>query len=103
MKCTYVWSYFQLHVLAIDKGFPSKQNEVTVTVIIKRNTQPLSFIRNSYKAIVNESIPVGSSVIQMAAQDMDGVNIIFSPFFVQAANISLLYTFMFFKPHLSSL
>ncbi|XP_062579030.1 protocadherin Fat 3-like [Saccostrea cucullata] len=69
---------YQLRVIARDKGVPSKQAGVTVTIKIERNPHPPSFIQRSYEADVNESIPVGSSVIQLAAQDLDGDPIVYS-------------------------
>nr|XP_034314272.1 protocadherin Fat 4 isoform X3 [Crassostrea gigas] len=63
---------YQLRVIARDKGVPSKQSGVTVTVIVERNPNQPAFIQRSYEADVNESIPVGSSVIEVAALDLDG-------------------------------
>lgn len=62
-------------MIARDKGVPSKQAGVTVTVIIERNPHAPSFIQRTYEADVNESIAVGSSVIKVDAQDLDGVSL----------------------------
>lgn len=70
-----MFSTFQLRVIARDKGVPSKQSGVTVTVIVERNPNQPAFIQRSYEADVNESIPVGSSVIEVAALDLDGVSL----------------------------
>lgn len=88
IKCLEIFPTFQLRVIARDKGVPSKQDGVTVTVIVERNPNQPEFIQRSYEADVNESIPVGSSVIQVAAQDIDGVNLRISFLQIRSKTVS---------------
>ena len=65
---------FQLRVTVHDSGKPEKTATTTVRVPMTRNVNTPKFSKTSYGATFNENIPVGSSILQVAATDADGVS-----------------------------
>ena len=62
-------SQFELVVEATDGLFSSFAN-VTINVLDQNDLEPV-FLSSSYSAVINESLPVGSSVLQVRAVDGD--------------------------------
>ena len=57
-------------VTEITDGFFSSFANVTINVLDQNDLEPV-FLSSSYSAVVNESLPVGSSVLQVTAVDGD--------------------------------
>ena len=62
-------SQFELVIEATDGLFSSFAN-VTINVLDQNDLEPV-FLSSSYSAVVNESLPVGSSILQVRAVDGD--------------------------------
>jgi hypothetical protein len=60
---------FELIVEATD-GFFSSFANVTINVLDQNDFEPV-FLSSSYSAVINESLPIGSSVLQVTAMDGD--------------------------------
>lgn len=69
---------YKMGVIAQDKGIPEKQDNIMVTVNVRRNPNPPKFNESSYEAWINENKPIGTSVITVAAVDEDGDPIIYA-------------------------
>lgn len=63
----------QLVVEAFDSAYPQDVTSATVTVNVLRNQGRPSLIGSPYITTVNETIPVGTSVLTVQASDPDGV------------------------------
>lgn len=67
-------SRYVLSITAYDNGIPQLSSRVTVTVNVIRNRNGPVFSGNSYVTTIDESISVGTSILQVQATDADGVS-----------------------------
>lgn len=67
--------FVQMRVRARDRGTPSlSSSEATATVIVQRNLNAPRFLNPSnYVTLINETVPVGTVVLVVSAQDGDTV------------------------------
>ena len=65
-------SYYEFIIQAEDNGSPPRSSNLTVFInVTDANDNPPVFEPSEYSASVNESIPVGSTVLQVTATDRD--------------------------------
>lgn len=75
-------SRYVLSITAFDNGIPQLSSRVTVTVNVIRNRNGPVFSGNSYVTTIDESISVGTSILQVQATDADGVSKQINEFFL---------------------
>lgn len=75
-------SRYVLSITAFDNGIPQLSSRVTVTVNVIRNRNGPVFSGNSYVTTIDESISVGTSILQVQATDADGVSKGINEFFL---------------------
>ncbi|XP_025089489.1 protocadherin Fat 4-like [Pomacea canaliculata] len=66
------YSKYEIQVIATDGGSPQRSANATVFVtVLDTNNKPPTFVQPLYVATVNESTPVGTSVLRVNATDPD--------------------------------
>lgn len=68
-----VTTLYRMEVAATDRGIPAKSGYVTVYVNVTRNPEDPIFSPSQYNVTINESVPIGTSVITVTATDPQGV------------------------------
>ena len=68
---TFTFSTLQIRVLASDGGTPPLQATTTVQVIINRNFQAPRWDQPSTRITVDETLTIGSDIVQLTAIDQD--------------------------------
>ena len=75
MLCIYIYIWvslcWQLLVRVRDSGTPYRFNTTTLKVVVNRNFQDPQFEQNRYTRNIDESWTIGTSVVQVLAQDQD--------------------------------
>ena len=61
----------QLRVVASDGGNPPKSASAVVEIEVLYNFNEPQFLATTYNATVLETIPLGTSILQVQAQDAD--------------------------------
>lgn len=56
--------------------YPEDQDKTNLTITVNRNPAPPAFAPTSYTRVINESYPVGVSLVQLTATDTDNVSYI---------------------------
>jgi len=64
---------FQLRVAVYDTAYPDQVTTATVPIQVTRNANAPIFERPEYRISVTESHRLGSSVLQLSAEDADEV------------------------------
>lgn len=70
--CVFIW--FQLGVVVYDIAYPEDRDATNVTITVDRNPSPPVFIPPQYLRTINESYPIGLSLVQLTATDPDNVS-----------------------------
>lgn len=65
---------FQLGLIVYDMEYPEDQDKTNLTITVNRNPAPPAFAPTSYTRVINESYPVGVSLVQLTATDADSVS-----------------------------
>ena len=68
---------FQLGVVVYDIAYPEDRDATNVTITVDRNPSPPVFNPQQYSRTINESYPIGLSLVQLIASDPDNVSDIF--------------------------
>ncbi|KAL5018742.1 hypothetical protein ScPMuIL_004464 [Solemya velum] len=63
---------YTVGLFAYDSAWPNDRAHTNLTISINRNPNAPSFIEASYLRTVNESYPLGVSLVQIEATDLDG-------------------------------
>lgn len=66
---------FQLRVRAYDTAYPSETATATVNIGVSRNENPPVFGQNPYRITINETVGVGTCILDVDATDADGVSL----------------------------
>ena len=66
-----VWLQFQ--VVAYDSEDPVRRITADVTVFITRNPSGPAFLQDPYERVIGENFPLGDTVLNTTAVDLDGV------------------------------
>lgn len=66
---------FQLRVRAYDTAYPTETATATVNIGVSRNENPPVFGQNPYRITINETVGVGTCILDVDATDADGVSL----------------------------
>lgn len=68
-----LWFHSRLQVQAVNQGSISLQTATAfVNITVIRNENPPVFTRDQYSQVIQDTSPVGSSIVQVTANDLDG-------------------------------
>jgi hypothetical protein len=68
----FIW--FQLGVVVYDIAYPEDRDATNITITVDRNPSPPVFNPQQYLRTINESYPIGLSLVQLSASDPDNVS-----------------------------
>ncbi len=66
-----VRSISQVRILVQDGGSPPRDATSILTINMERNEFPPEFINNNYEETILETLPIGSAIIRVTADDRD--------------------------------
>ena len=69
----------QLRVRAYDTAYPSETATATVNIAVSRNENAPIFGQNPYRVTINETVGVGTCILDVDAVDADGASLISPP------------------------
>ncbi len=64
-------------MVVFDTVYPDNVGSGTVTINVQRNPSTPQFQGDNYQRTIDEKIELGTSVLQLAARDADGVSVLF--------------------------
>ncbi|KAJ8318063.1 hypothetical protein KUTeg_003154 [Tegillarca granosa] len=85
---------FQLRVRAYDSVFPTDITTATVAISISRNENAPRFLSNEYRVTINETISVGTCILNTTAVDADGDTVIYRAALFNNENDTLFYFYV---------
>ena len=89
--CTVTVFVWQLTLTAYDSMYPSYVAITNVTINVIRNPSAPYFTSSQYNITISEQLPLGSAVLQLIANDSDGVTIPIFKYFIHWMVIVQLY------------